>query len=73
MLDVETTVPRAARLRRDQAAGEFDRQGYLILPGLLGADLMASARGSAASAAGSQWWRDRGCCVYPPSLRLRVA
>ena len=44
MQDLETTAPRAARLRRDQAAGEFDRQGYLILPGLLDAALLASAR-----------------------------
>ncbi|MGH2673280.1 MAG: phytanoyl-CoA dioxygenase family protein [Actinomycetota bacterium] len=42
MLDL--TASRAARLRRDQAASEFDRQGSLILPDLLGPDLLASAR-----------------------------
>lgn len=41
---LQTTASRAARLRRDQATGEFDRQGYLILPGLLDPDLLASAR-----------------------------
>jgi phytanoyl-CoA hydroxylase len=44
MPDLETTAPRAARFRRNQPADEFDRQGYLILPGLLDADLLASAR-----------------------------
>lgn len=44
MQDLETTAPRAVRLRRDQAAGEFDRHGYLTLPGLLDPALLASAR-----------------------------
>jgi chlorinating enzyme len=44
MQDLETTAPRAARRRRDQAASEFDRQGYLILPDLLDPNLLSSAR-----------------------------
>jgi hypothetical protein len=36
--------PRAARLRRGRSAGEFDRQGYMIVPDLLDPALLAAAR-----------------------------
>ena len=38
------TAPRAARLRRDHAVAEYDRRGYMILPGLLDPALVAAAR-----------------------------
>jgi ectoine hydroxylase-related dioxygenase (phytanoyl-CoA dioxygenase family) len=39
-----TTATRAARLRRDDPAGDFNRQGYLIVPDLLDPALLAAAR-----------------------------
>jgi phytanoyl-CoA hydroxylase len=38
------TPPRAARLRRGQAVGEYDRHGFLIIPDLLDPALLAAAR-----------------------------
>jgi phytanoyl-CoA hydroxylase len=38
------TAPRAARLRRNTAASEFDRYGYLVLPDLLEPTLLAELR-----------------------------
>jgi phytanoyl-CoA hydroxylase len=38
------TAPRAARLRRGAAVSEYDRQGYLIIPDVLSASLIADAR-----------------------------
>jgi phytanoyl-CoA hydroxylase len=44
MLQTETTVPsRAARIRRGEPAAEYDHRGYLILPELLDASLLAAA------------------------------
>jgi phytanoyl-CoA hydroxylase len=39
-----TTATRAAGLRRDHVASEFDRQGYLIVPDLLDPSELAAAR-----------------------------
>ena len=39
-----TTPPRAARLRRDQMQGEYERQGYAIIPELLDRDLVEASR-----------------------------
>ncbi len=46
MLDTVSTatVPRAGRFRRGQAIGEYDRQGYLIVPDLLDRSLLAAAQ-----------------------------
>ena len=38
------TTPRAARLRRGQAASTFDLQGYVIIPGLLDPSLLRQMR-----------------------------
>jgi ectoine hydroxylase-related dioxygenase (phytanoyl-CoA dioxygenase family) len=39
-----TITARAARLRRGQEVGEYDRRGYLIIPDLLDPALLAAAR-----------------------------
>lgn len=43
-MSASVTASRAARLRRDDTAGEFDRRGYRIIPELLDPALLASAR-----------------------------
>lgn len=42
--DPTTNAPRAARLRRGQAGGAYDRRGYLIVPRLLEPGLLSAAR-----------------------------
>jgi phytanoyl-CoA hydroxylase len=41
------TAPRPARLRRRTAVSEYDRQGYVIIPDALSADMIAAARAEA--------------------------
>jgi len=43
-LQEQTEARRTARLRRGEAASEFDRQGFLIAPDLLDPALLAAAR-----------------------------
>ena len=40
-------TPRALRLRRGEIASTYDRHGYLVVPDVLGADLLAAARAEA--------------------------
>ena len=40
-------APRATRLRRGQAASEYDRRGYLIVPEILSPDLLSATRDEA--------------------------
>jgi hypothetical protein len=44
MIQTDTRPARAARLRREEAATAFDRDGFLIMPDLLDPALLASAR-----------------------------
>ncbi len=40
-------APRPGRLRRDTAASDYDRQGYLIIPDALSAAMMTAVRAEA--------------------------
>jgi len=42
-----TGPPRAARLRRHEPVSDYDRQGYLVVPGLLPPALLAAAQAEA--------------------------
>ena len=65
---VPTTVaPRAARLRRGNAASEYDRTGYLVIPAALPPETLAEARAETTAICRGQRGRFDGLIPGAPS------